>query len=97
MCEHLDILENYLIEKGIVETFRGQSWSNNCREWIYYKCVLSTEKLKNKLKLNDCVKTHEYIDIKIANELGLVCTICHDGIMGLNPKSPLTTNEIVVD
>ena len=97
MCEHLAILEDYLKQKNIVETFRGQAWSDNCREWIYYDCVLSTEKIKDKLKLDPCVKTHEYMDIKIANELGLICMICHDGIIGLHPKSHLTTNKIIID
>ena len=97
MCEHLKILETYLKDKNIQETFRGQAWSENCNEWVYFDCVLNTEKLKIKLALDNCIETHDYIDIKIANELGLICTICKDGIIGLNPKSPFTKNKISVD
>lgn len=85
MCIHLQPLENYLVSKGIVETWRGQPWTKNCREWIYYECVLQTEKLKTKLHLGKCVETHDYADIKAGTELGLVCTLCHDGIMGRHP------------
>ena len=97
MCKHLQVLENYIQEKKITETFRGQAWSNNCNEWVYYDCILDTENLKLKFALDECVKTHDYIDIKVANELGLVCEICKDGIMGFNPKSPLTKNKITVN
>jgi hypothetical protein len=97
MCTHLQVLENYIKEKKVAETFRGKAWSNNCNEWVYFDCILDTEKLKEKLNLDKCIKTHDYIDIKVANELGLVCETCKDGIMGQNPKSPLTKNKITVD
>lgn len=96
MCEHLKILEKYLKDKGIQETFRGKSWSENCNEWIYFDCVLDIETLKKEFRLDNCIETHDYVDIKVANELGLFCTICKDGIMGLNPKNSLTKNKITV-
>jgi hypothetical protein len=40
MCEHLKPLENYLVDLGITETFRGQAWSKDCREWVYFACIL---------------------------------------------------------
>ena len=51
MCIHLKPLEDYLKKLGIAETFRGQPWSENCREWVYFDCVLNPESLKTKLKL----------------------------------------------
>ena len=35
MCEHLKPLEDHLKAEKIPEIFRGQAWSDNCREWIY--------------------------------------------------------------
>jgi hypothetical protein len=86
MCEHLKPLENYIKEQNIVETFRGQAWSDNCREWIYFDCILETEKLKSRFNLASFVVTHENKDLKSGTELGLVCTKCNDAIMGLHPK-----------
>ena len=84
MCEHLKPLEDYLKAKQIPETFRGQAWSDNCREWVYFDCVIDTEGLKAKLHLPSFVITHENTDEKSGTELGLVCTQCQDGIMGLH-------------
>jgi hypothetical protein len=96
MCEHLKPLEEYIKAKNIQETFSGKAWRENCNEWIYYDCVLDIDSLKTKLQLDDCVEIHDYIDIKVANELGFYCTKCKDGIMGFNTKSHLTTNKITV-
>lgn len=41
MCEHLIGLDKELKSLGIRETYRGQPWSENCREWAYYDCVLA--------------------------------------------------------
>ncbi len=97
MCNHLQVLENYIKEKEITETFIGKACGDNCNEWIYFDCILDTENLKERFNLDKCIKTHEFIDIKVANELGLVCETCKDGIIGYNPKSPLTKNKITVD
>lgn len=88
MCKHLEILENYIKEAGFKETFRGQPWSSNCREWVYYNGVLNTQRLKEKLKLVPPILIHDYFDPKAGSELGFVCTECYDGIMGPHPKSP---------
>jgi hypothetical protein len=97
MCEHLQPLENYLKSKGIAETFRGQAWSDNCREWAYFNCVLDPEALKSKLHLPTVVETHENTDVRSGTELGLVCTKCHDAIMGLHPKYAPTAGKFFVD
>jgi hypothetical protein len=64
MCIHLKQLEDYITSKGITETWRGQAWTNNSREWIYFACILETQVLKKKLQLEPCIETHDYFDIK---------------------------------
>ena len=45
MCEHLQALENYLKAEKIPEIFRGQAWSDNCREWVYFDCILDSARV----------------------------------------------------
>lgn len=97
MCEHLQPLENYLRDNGVSETFREQAWSNNCREWVYFGCILKTETLKAKLNLPSFVETHENTDIKSGAELGLVCSQCKDGIIGFHPNSFPARSTMLVD
>jgi hypothetical protein len=85
MCEHLQPLENYLKAEKIPEIFRGQAWSDNCREWVYFDCVLETESLRSRFHLPSFVVRHENTDERSGTELGLVCTKCKDAIMGLHP------------
>jgi hypothetical protein len=86
MCEPLQPLEDYIKAQKIPEIFRGQAWSDNCREWVYFDCVLEPESLKAKFHLPSFVTTHENTDEKSGTELGLVCTHCNDAIMGLHPN-----------
>jgi hypothetical protein len=97
MCEHLIELENYIIDKNIKEIFRGKSWSENCREWVYYDCVFNIDRLKKKFNLSNCVIIHEYNDIKIANELGFYCNSCKDAIIGFSPSNKKTKDKIMVE
>lgn len=97
MCEHLQTVENYLKDKGIQETFRGQAWSDNSREWVYFDCILKTEALKTKFDLPCFVVTHENTDIKSGTELGLVCNLCKDGIMGVHPKNAVASLKVLVN
>jgi hypothetical protein len=69
----LEALDNYVRNKNVKELFRGNAWSKNCREWVYYDCVLNVKKLKEKFSFNNCVIIREYNDIKVANELGFFC------------------------
>jgi hypothetical protein len=36
ICKHLQQLESDILAAGIQETFRGQVWSANCREWVVF-------------------------------------------------------------
>jgi hypothetical protein len=96
MCEHLQPLENYLIERKVNEYFRGKAWSENCREWIYFDCVLKTESLKLKFNFPTFVVTHENLDIKSGMELGLVCNKCQDAIMGFHPNFPSSKKAAII-
>jgi hypothetical protein len=96
MCEHLKPLENYLVELGISETFRGQAWSKDCREWVYFDCILKTDSLKYKFKLPPFIIIHENLDNKSGMEQGLVCTECKDAIMGLHPDFATSIKAVVV-
>jgi hypothetical protein len=83
VCQHLAKLEEALLKANVKETYRGQAWSNNCREWIYFDIVLQIESLSARLQLPSCVRIHENLDSKSGQERGFVCEICKDGIMGL--------------
>jgi hypothetical protein len=50
MCTHLKSLEDLSDElKILLEVYRGQVWTKNCREWIYYDAVLNPQKLKEEI------------------------------------------------
>lgn len=85
MCEHLTRLDIELKEKGIKETFRGQAWNDNTREWVYFDCVLSLEKIRQRYNFPDFVKIHVNDDNKSGMEAGFYCEKCKDGVMGLHP------------
>jgi hypothetical protein len=82
VCEHLSPLEKALIDRGIGVTFRGQAWSMNCREWVYFDCFLDIRKIRRHISLPEFVHDHSHRGTHDGQELGLVCTVCHDGIMG---------------
>ncbi|NAY90971.1 hypothetical protein GTQ34_03480 [Muricauda sp. JGD-17] len=87
-CEHLYPLEKELLENDIRENFRGQAWSKNCREWVYFDCVFTNlEKTKERFEMDDdIVEIHSHFGTHDGQEHGLFCTKCKDGIMGLNPE-----------
>lgn len=87
VCEHLIELEKALIEKGFKETYRGQAWSNNCREWVYFHCYLDRPELRKKFAIPECVVDYEHIGTHEGSEAGFYCEIHQDGIMGLNEKA----------
>ena len=89
MCTHLIDVEEYLKLAGVSETWRGQPWSENCREWIYYNCVMDAAGLKDKLQLEDFVMVHDFNDPKAGSELGLVCEECDDAVIGVHPESSM--------
>lgn len=82
VCEHLTPLEQALLARGIAVTFRGQAWSDNCREWVYFDCHLDVPALRQRFALPDWVTTHSHRGTHDGQELGLVCSRCQDGVMG---------------
>jgi len=88
LCEHLSQLEQALIDRGIAVTFRGQAWSMNCREWVYFDCFLDVTEIRKTFSFSECVQDHSHRGTHDGQEVGLVCTVCHDGIMGLYEPPP---------
>ncbi|MCP4160394.1 MAG: hypothetical protein GY760_09995 [Deltaproteobacteria bacterium] len=82
LCEHLKEIEEEIIKNDYTETFRGKSWTDNCREWVYFDVVLDLKKLNENFKLNPCIEFHENTDPRSGLEKGLFCSKCQDGIMG---------------
>ncbi len=86
VCECLAKLEQALLNAGIKETYRGQAWSQNCREWVYFDCVLDLPSLRERFGLSDLVKDHEHRGTHDGSERGFVCSECQDGVMGVHPS-----------
>ena len=86
LCEHLCEIEKAITLAGIAETYRGQPWSKNCRQWVYFDCVLDMDAIKRKFDLAECVGEHLNHDPKSGREAGLVCNLCHDAVVGLHAK-----------
>jgi hypothetical protein len=82
LCEHLQSLEKAIIAAGIRETFRGQAWSRNCREWAYFDCFIDLGAVRRRFPLDACVHDHVHRGTHDGQERGLVCTACHDAVMG---------------
>lgn len=88
ICEHLQPLESELTQLGIKETYRGQAWSSNCREWVYFDCFLDCESIRQRLNLPALIESHVNNDSKSGQERGLVCTVHKDGVIGLYEPRP---------
>lgn len=82
LCPHLVELEKDLMNAMVPVTFRGQAWGGNCREWVYFDCVLDVKKLREIYLLPDFVLHHKNIDQRSGTEEGLQCDRCKDGVMG---------------
>lgn len=87
-CEHLQPLEQALIERGFRETFRGQAWSQNCREWVYFDVVLDTDAIRQSFALPECVAVHAHRGTHDGQERGFVCQACRDAVMGRYEPTP---------
>lgn len=81
-CEHLKPLEEAILANGIGETYRGQAWSKNCREWVYFACFIDSVAVRRMFSLAECVVDHAHRGTHDGQERGLVCTACHDAVMG---------------
>ena len=86
ICEHLRSLEQELLAASVRETYRGQAWTDNCREFVYFDCLLDREALRERLRLPDCVKDSDHLGTHSGEEYGFTCSVCLDGIMGLHPR-----------
>jgi hypothetical protein len=88
LCEHLRPLEVAMVAAGVEEVFRGQPWSRNCREWVYFRCVLDRRALRERFALPSTVVDHEHLGTHDGQEAGFACSLCHDAIMGNHPQHP---------
>ena len=96
MCGHLTELENEIKAKGIKETYRGEAWSEKCREWVYYDCYLDCDAIRTRLKLPDFVEHSTNDDARSGLEEGLYCTLCMDAIMGYHRRLDTGRNAPVI-
>ena len=83
VCQHLAQLEQELLAAKILVTFRGQAWSSNCREWVYFACWLDRPSIRSRMAFPEFVKDHDHRGTHDGRESGLVCTQCNDAVMGL--------------
>jgi len=88
VCEHLSPIEQALLTRGVAVTFRGQAWSQNCREWVYFDCFLDTPAIRGSFTMPPFVQDHSHRGTHDGEEFGLVCTQCHDAIVGLYEPAP---------
>jgi len=86
-CKHLKSLEQAILARGIRETFRGQAWSRNCREWVYFDCFIDTAAVRRSFDLPACVIEHLHSGAHDGRERGFFCEECHDGVMGHYKKA----------
>ena len=82
VCEHLRAVDMALQSMEVAELSRGQAWGDNCREWVYYDCHILVEDVMKRFLLSDVVRVHRNEDPRSGTELGSVCSVCHDAIMG---------------
>lgn len=82
-CAHLIALEKALLACGAVPTFRGEAWSENCREWVYFDAYLDTARIRQSFRLPEFVRDRTHLGTHDGQEHGLVCDLCCDALMGL--------------
>ncbi len=88
LCEHLHALEVAIAEAGIQETYRGQAWSDQCREWVYFDCYLDTDAVRSKFPFAPCVREHAHRGTHDGQERGFECQEHWDAVMGLYEPRP---------
>jgi len=88
LCAHLAPLEAALLASDMRETYRGQPWSQNCREWVYFDGFLDLPRIRAQFALADVVEDHTHRGTHDGQEHGLVCSLCHDAVMGLIAPAP---------
>jgi hypothetical protein len=93
MCPCLKPLDDTLKTRGVKETFRGEAWSEDCREWAYYRVVLAKPAVRVFFQLPDSVIDHEHLGTHDGAESGFVCTLHKDAVMGEHPARASTGVE----
>ena len=88
VCEHLAPLEQALLTRKIAVISRGQAWSKNCREWVYFDCFLDIPAIRARVDFPEFVTIHSHRGTHDGQELGLVCSRCNDAIMGFLEPVP---------
>lgn len=83
VCEHLLDIEQALLAARVPVASRGQAWSRNCREWVYVDCFLDLPAIRARFAVPACVEDHAHRGTHDGQERGLVCSRCHDALMGL--------------
>lgn len=89
LCACLAPLEQDLIAHDAAETYRGQAWSDNCREWVYFDVVLDTDAFAARHNVPDWVTIHENTDPKSGLERGFYCDQHKDAVMGRITGAPV--------
>lgn len=89
LCACLAELEQEIIASGAAETSRGQAWSKNCREWVYFDLVLDPDCLAARFDFPPCVSVHENTAPKSGLERGFYCSEHHDAVMGRITGAPI--------
>ncbi len=87
-CEHLRDVERAILAGGFRESSRGQAWSLNCREWVYFECFIDTSAVRRAFELPACVQDHTHRGTHDGSEHGLVCESCNDALMGFVEPTP---------
>ena len=94
VCHHLSALEQRMLSAGLRVTFRGQAWTHNCREWVYFDCLLDRAAIRERIQFASCVVDYEHLGTHDGTEAGFVCEQCHDAIMGLHRQSWLPSKPV---
>jgi hypothetical protein len=55
LCDPLIAFEREVRARGIEETYRGQPWTRNCREWVYFACCFDLAALRARFAFAPCV------------------------------------------
>ena len=86
ICQHLRPVFDYIRSQNLHILDVCTPWSRNCRNWVYFEnIVLDPESLKRRFGLPEFVVPHVHKGTVDGAEQGLVCSIDHDGLMGLHP------------
>jgi hypothetical protein len=87
-CEHLSGVHDAARMAGARVVSRGQAWTGQRGEWVYFDCRFSRPSLEARLDLARVVEWHEHRGTHDGSEAGFVCRSCEAGVMGRHPQEP---------